>query len=359
MAQAPAFDSLRSLRPAGPAPTVRPAVVNAMTVDVEDYYQVSAFERVVARERWPEYESRVAANTDRLLGIFAESGVRATFFVLGWVAERDASIVRRIAAAGHEIASHGYGHRLVYDQKPEEFRDDVRRGRALLQAASGQPVMGYRAPSFSITGRSLWALDILIEEGFTYDASIFPIRHDRYGIPTAPRHAFWIGKGCCDARLPPSRSALAWQAPPSRSALAWRPAPSPGGYGEASRPSDRPGLLEIPGSTIRLAGLNLPVGGGGYFRILPYWWTRTGIRRLNEKEGRPAIVYLHPWEVDPKQPRLAGSPLSRFRHYRNLEETEARLRRLLADFRFGPVEGTIVGASAEPTNAQGDSEESG
>ncbi len=302
-----------------------------MTVDVEDYYQVSAFERVVARERWPEYESRVAANTDRLLGIFAESGVRATFFVLGWVAERDASIVRRIAAAGHEIASHGYGHRLVYDQKPEEFRDDVRRGRALLQEASGQPVMGYRAPSFSITERSLWALDILIEEGFTYDASIFPIRHDRYGIPDAPRHPFWVSEGV-------EKSGVARA---SKAGNGCWPA-SASGYGEASRPSDRPGLLEIPGSTIRLAGLNLPVGGGGYFRILPYWWTRTGIRRLNEKEGRPAIVYLHPWEVDPKQPRLAGSPLSRFRHYRNLEETEARLRRLLADFRFGPIAGTIV-----------------
>ncbi|HEY5471757.1 MAG TPA: XrtA system polysaccharide deacetylase, partial [Candidatus Limnocylindrales bacterium] len=278
-----------------------------MTVDVEDYFQVSAFARVVARERWPEFESRVAANTDRLLGIFAEAGVRATFFVLGWVAERDASIVHRIAAAGHEIASHGYGHRLVYDQKPEEFRDDVRRGRALLQEASGQPVMGYRAPSFSITERSLWALDILIEEGFTYDASIFPIRHDRYGIPTAPRHAFWIGKGTAEQ----GSSAFASGLRPDRPGF-------PSGFGGTTNPGT--GLVEIPGSTIRLAGLNLPVGGGGYFRILPYWWTRTGIRRLNEKEGRPAIVYLHPWEVDPKQPRLAGSRLSRFRHYRNLEE---------------------------------------
>jgi polysaccharide deacetylase family protein (PEP-CTERM system associated) len=293
-------------------------------VDVEDYFHVSAFERVVARERWPEYESRVAANTDRLLGIFAEANVRATFFVLGWVAERDPLIVRRIVAAGHEIASHGYGHRLVYNQKPEEFRDDVRRGKGVLEAAIGKQVNGYRAPSFSITARSLWALDILIEEGFTYDASIFPIRHDRYGIPTAPRQPFWIGKGSCGAGLPPS----------------------PHGFGGtnlagvATKPGT--GLVEIPGSTVRFAGLNLPVGGGGYFRILPYWWTRTGIRRLNETEGRPAIVYLHPWEVDPKQPRLAGSRLSRFRHYRHLEETEVRLRRLLRDFRFGTIADTIL-----------------
>jgi polysaccharide deacetylase family protein (PEP-CTERM system associated) len=280
---------------------VQRAITNAMTVDVEDYFQVSAFERVVSRERWPEYESRVAANTDRLLALFAEFGVRATFFVLGWVAERDASIVRRIVAAGHEIASHGYGHRLVYNQKPEEFRDDVRRGKGVVEAASGKPVRGYRAPSFSITARSLWALDILIEEGFTYDASIFPIRHDRYGIPSAPRHPHTITHS----------------------------------QGSGS-------LLEVPGSTVSLAGLNLPVGGGGYFRILPYWWTRTGIRRLNEHEGRPAIVYLHPWEVDPDQPRLAGSRLSRFRHYRNLEETEPRLRRLLRDFRFGSIADTIL-----------------
>jgi polysaccharide deacetylase family protein (PEP-CTERM system associated) len=276
--------------------TARSSIVNAMTIDVEDYFQVSAFESVVAPDRWNEYESRVAANTDRVLGILADTGVRATFFVLGWVAERDPSIVRRIAAAGHEIASHGYGHRLVYDQTPAEFRDDVRRAKALLQDASGAPVLGYRAPSFSITGRSLWALDVLTEEGFRYDASIFPIRHDRYGIPSAPRHPYYA----------------------------------------------RPGLLEIPASTIRLAGTNLPVGGGGYFRLLPYWWTRAGIRRLNLAEKRPAVFYLHPWEVDPGQPRLTGSRLSRFRHYRNLAKTEGRLRRLLGDFRFGTIAETVL-----------------
>jgi polysaccharide deacetylase family protein (PEP-CTERM system associated) len=276
-----------------------PVVTNALTVDVEDYYQVSAFERVVARDRWHEYESRVAANTDRLLGIFADAGVRATFFVLGWVAERDPAIVRRIAAAGHEVASHGYGHRLVYDQSPAEFREDVRRAKDVLQVAIGRPAVGYRAPSFSIVERSLWALDVLIEEGFAYDASIFPIRHDRYGIPNAPRQPHWVRRK--------------------------------GGR-----------ILEIPGTTVRYLGTNFPVAGGGYFRLLPYWWTKQGIARVNVTEGRPAVFYLHPWEVDPAQPRLRASLLSRFRHYRNLGETERRLRRLLVDFRFGPIAETIL-----------------
>jgi len=294
------------------------SIVNALTVDVEDYFQVSAFASVVARDRWHEYESRVAANTDRLLGILAEANVRGTFFVLGWVAERDPSIVARIAAAGHEIASHGFGHRLVYELSPDEFRDDVRRGKAAIEAATGRAVQGYRAPSFSITARSLWALDVLIEEGFAYDASIFPIRHDRYGIPTAPRHPFWVS---ADKGL----ASLA--------------------QGSCAASGD---LLEIPGSTIRLAGTNLPVGGGGYFRLLPYWWTRAGIRRLNRVEERPAIFYLHPWEVDPGQPRLHGSRLSRFRHYRNLAKTEARLRRLLRDFRFGTIAETLLAPASIP-----------
>jgi polysaccharide deacetylase family protein (PEP-CTERM system associated) len=288
-------------------------IVNAMTVDVEDYFQVSAFERVVARDRWHEYESHVAANTDRLLSIFAEFDVRATFFVLGWVAERDGTIVRRIADAGHEVASHGSGHRLVYDQTPEAFREDVRRARRVLQDLSGQPVNGYRAPSFSVTERSLWALDVLIEEGYTYDTSIFPIRHDRYGIPGAPRHAYWVSSG----------------------------------VGRSFRAAEGHSLLEIPASTVRIAGTNLPMAGGGYFRLLPYWWTRFGIRRVNDVERKPAVFYVHPWEVDPSQPRLNGSRLSRFRHYQNLAKTESRLRRLLADFRFGPVAETILAAASK------------
>jgi polysaccharide deacetylase family protein (PEP-CTERM system associated) len=281
-------------------------VVNAMTVDVEEAFQVSAFESVVSPESWDRFERRVMANTDRLLDLFAEFGVRATFFVLGWVAEREPNLVRRIASAGHEVASHGYAHRLVYEQTPSAFREDVRRSRAILQGLSDQPVLGYRAPSFSITIRSLWALDILIEEGFAYDASIFPIRHDRYGIPSAPRHPFWVSKGA--------------------------------GAG--------PRLLELPGSTVRLAGANLPIGGGGYFRLLPYAWTRWGIGRVNQAERRPVMFYVHPWEIDPAQPRQPAPWLSRLRHYANLNRTETRLRRLLARFKFGTVSETFLAAGA-------------
>jgi len=269
-------------------------VVNAMSVDVEDYFQVSAFDAVVSRDSWDTRESRVSANTDRLLALFAETGVRATFFVLGWVADRRPDLVRRIVAQGHELASHGYAHRLVYDQTPEAFREDVRRAKGLLEAAGGVPVRGYRAPSYSIVERSLWALDVLIEEGYAYDASIFPIHHDRYGIPNAPRHLHVLTR--------------------------------PGGT-----------IAEAPPSTVRVGGVNLPVAGGGYFRLLPYRFTRWGIARLNRVERLPAIFYLHPWEVDPGQPRIEASLLSRVRHYRNLGQTEARLRALVREFRFTTV----------------------
>jgi polysaccharide deacetylase family protein (PEP-CTERM system associated) len=265
-----------------------------MSIDVEDYYHVSAFDRVVDRSAWNTMESRVVSNTERLLALFGEFGVRSTFFVLAWVAERHPHLVANIAAQGHEVASHGYGHELIYRQTPDVFRDDVRRARAILQDASGQAVVGYRAPSYSITTSSLWALDVLTAEGYEYDASIFPIRHDRYGIPDAPRHA----------HVRPGASGV---------------------------------LLEVPPSTVRLAGMNLPVGGGGYFRILPYWWTRWGIRRVNDTERQPAVFYLHPWEIDPDQPRLPADAIGRFRHYRNLGGTESRLRRLLTDFRFDTI----------------------
>ena len=285
-------------------------IVNALSVDVEDYYMVSAFEGTVSRGDWATYESRVASNTDRVLRILSDCDVRATFFILGWLADRDPSVVRAIAAEGHEVAAHGWDHRLVYEMTPAEFREDVRRTRQELQAISGQPVLGYRAPSFSVTEKCLWALDILAEEGFAYDTSIFPIYHDRYGIPSAPRHAFRVnGHGS------PVLSAL-----------------ESGGDGA---------LLEIPASTVRMWGINMPVGGGGYFRLLPYWWTRAGIQRLNETEGRPAVFYFHPWELDPGQPRLPASSLSRFRHYRNLGKTGERLRRLLGDFRFATLSETF------------------
>jgi polysaccharide deacetylase family protein (PEP-CTERM system associated) len=274
-----------------------------MTVDVEDYFHVSVFDGVVPRARWETLESRVERNTDRLLQIFGDADVKATFFVLGWVAERHPGLVRRIAAQGHEIASHGFAHRLVYDLTPSMFREDIRRSKGALQEAAGTRVEGYRAPSYSVTPRSLWALDVLIDEGFRYDSSIFPIHHDRYGIPVSSRHLYRL---------------------------------------------DRPGgsIIEMPGSTVRWGPFNFPVAGGGYFRILPYGWTRWGIARLNHAEARPAIFYLHPWEIDPDQPRLAAGPLGRFRHYRNLGETEGRLKQLLADFEFGPMQAVLRDALA-------------
>jgi polysaccharide deacetylase family protein (PEP-CTERM system associated) len=267
-------------------------------VDVEDYFQVSAFEGSVTRNTWGLRESRVCRNTERLLELFAATKVRATFFVLGWVAEQFPALVRRIVLEGHELASHGYEHRLVYSQTAQEFRQDLRRARIALEQAGGCPVVGYRAPSFSIVRHSMWALDVLIEEGYVYDASIYPIRHDRYGVPDWDREVHSI-----------------------------------------ERPGGR--IWELPGSTLRVAGTNLPIGGGGYFRLLPYGWTRYGIGRLNAA-GQPAVFYLHPWEIDPGQPRIPAGRLSVLRHYRNLSQTEPRLRRLLGEFCFGTVSDVLA-----------------
>jgi polysaccharide deacetylase family protein (PEP-CTERM system associated) len=279
-----------------------------MTVDVEDYFHVSVFDGVVPRRRWEALESRVCANTERLLAMFEGAGVRGTFFILGWVAERYPYLVRRVADAGHEIASHGYAHRLVYDLTPSQFREDLRRAKGVIESAAGLPVVGYRAPSYSITPRSLWAIDILIDEGYRYDASIFPIRHDRYGIPLSPRHRYRI-----------------------------------------ERPHGS--LMEVPASTVRLGPFNLPTAGGGYFRILPYAWSAWGIAHVNRVERRPAVVYLHPWEIDPEQPVLPASALGRFRHYRHLDKTEARLRRLRDEFRFAPMVDIVFRAVPEPSEA--------
>jgi len=288
--------------------STRTTIVNAMTVDVEDYFQVSAFEHTVARSQWDSFESRVVANTERLLDLFFRANVHATFFVLGWVADRYPLLVKRIADAGHELGSHGYGHRLIYDQSPAEFREDLRRSRGVISDAASAPLLGYRAPSFSVTTRSLWALDIIREEGFVYDASIFPIRHDRYGIPTSPRHFYEMEQSAGT-------------------------------------------LWECPGSTVRLAGTNLPVAGGGYFRLLPYAWTRWGISRVNRLENRPAIFYLHPWEIDPEQPRLPGPRVSRFRHYTNLDKTEERLKKLLHEFQFAPL-GNLIGLRQSSSSSE-------
>lgn len=276
-------------------------LVNALTIDVEDYFHASALASVAPRHRWDSLPSRVSANTRRLLDVMDEAGVKSTCFVLGWVARRDPDLVREIAGRGHEVCSHGFWHQLVYDQTPEEFRSDVREARALLQDLSGQPVSGYRAPSFSIVDRSLWALEVLVEEGYTYDASIFPIHHDRYGIPDAPRRIH-------------------------------------------VRQTEAGAITEVPSSTVRL-GKNLPTAGGGYFRLLPYAWTRWGIARVNS-EGMPAIFYLHPWEIDAGQPALPVSRLTRVRHYRNLDRCEARLVRMLREFAFAPL-GPLVARATE------------
>lgn len=277
----------------------RNQVINAMSVDVEEYFHASALERVAPRAQWEALPTRVGPTTRALLELFASRQVRATFFILGWVADRDPGLVRDIAAAGHEVASHGYWHEIVYSLSPAQFREDVRRSKQVLEQLVGSPVSGYRAPSFSITRKSLWALDVLLEEGYTYDASVFPVRHDRYGIPDAPRHTYRLDRG------------------------------------------DR-SITEVPPSTVRLGGQNLAVAGGGYFRLLPYMWTRTGIARLNRRERRPAIFYLHPWEIDTAQPRLPVGLTTRLRHYGNLGRTHGRLARLLDEFRFAPVADVVA-----------------
>lgn len=274
-------------------------LVNAFTVDVEDYFQVTAFERDIPRSRWPEFPSRVVRNTQRLLELLDRHRVQATFFVLGWIAERFPQLVSEIHAAGHEIGSHGYWHRLIYEQSPDEFRDDLRRSRDVLTDVIGQEIHCYRAPTFSITRKSWWALEILVEEGFTVDSSIFPVRHDRYGVPDAQP-----------------------------------------GIHRINTPSGA--ITEFPPATLRLFGRNLPVAGGGYFRLAPLSWTLRCVRSINEKAGRPLMCYIHPWEIDDQQPRLGvGSRLSRIRHYLNLGKTEQRLNQLLAHCNFGRVDAAI------------------
>jgi polysaccharide deacetylase family protein (PEP-CTERM system associated) len=281
-------------------------VLNALSVDVEDYYQVSGFERQISRDRWHDYESRVVVNTQRLLDLFAAQQVQATFFVLGWVASHYPNLVRQIDSAGHELGSHSYWHRLVYEQTAAEFRDDLVRSRQAIEDAIGATVTAYRAPSFSITRQSLWALEILAEEGFQIDSSIFPIVHDRYGIPGAR----------------PFVHQLQTAAGP---------------------------LWEFPPSVLRAGGVNWPVSGGGYFRLYPAWLTCKCLARLNQRHGEPMMFYVHPWEIDPAQPRLrAGSVTGRLRHYLNLGSTLGKLKTLLQKFRFGTISQAIAARQPEP-----------
>lgn len=280
------------------APMQFRAVANAMTVDVEDYFQVAAFEDCIRREDWSRWPLRVEGNTRRVLDLFGRHGVRATFFVLGWVAERFPALVRDIAAAGHEVASHGFGHERLTNISRGEFRDGITRTKHLLEDISGNAVQGYRAPSYSIGAATLWAHDELREAGYRYSSSVVPIRHDLYGMPAAPRFAF---------------------------------------YAQDS------GLLEIPVTTVHFAGRNWPCGGGGYFRLLPYALFRRGLKRVNRREGCSGVFYFHPWEVDPGQPRVPGASLkNRVRHYLNLARTESRLERLMRDFRFDRMDRVFI-----------------
>lgn len=279
---------------------------NALTFDVEEYFHAEAFAGVVRPEEWPTLESRVVALTERLLDTLDAGRARATFFVLGWVADRHPGLVRKIAGRGHEVACHGYAHRMIQRLTPDQFAEDVGRAKSALEDASGRAVLGYRAPTFSVTRETLWSLDVLCEAGFRYDSSIYPIVHDRYGIPDAPR------------------------------------------FPHRRRTEGGAEITEFPMSTVQVLGWRVPVAGGGYFRLAPYALTRAAIERLNRRDRQPAIVYLHPWEMDPAPPHLAMSALGRLRHSISIGDTGDKLCRLLADFSFAPAADVLVDVGLLP-----------
>ena len=273
-------------------------ITNAISVDVEDYFQVSAFEHNIDRNNWDSLEHRVARNMDRLFDIFSDSNVKVTFFILGWVAERYPDIVKKIIENGHELASHGYGHQRVSDLTREQFLEDLILSKKILEDISGCQVKGYRAPSYSIGEKNIWALEVLAETGHIYSSSIYPIQHDHYGYPEAPRFAFR---------------------------------------------DEKTGLIEIPITTMKLFSRLFPAGGGGFFRFYPYPVSRWAIKRVNETDKESTVFYLHPWEIDPGQPRQKNiSRKTNFRHYLNLDKTELRLRQLLTDFKWGRVDDVFI-----------------
>lgn len=274
-----------------------------MTVDVEDYYQVSAFSKNVSAADWDKMESRVVRNTNRILQMFSDAGIKATFFTLGWVAEREPSLVRAIADEGHEIACHGYSHQLIYNQKQSVFKEETLRAKKILEDQIQAEVLGYRAASYSITEKSRWAIDVLIEAGFKYDSSIFPVRHDRYGMPDAPKFPYM------------------------------------------QKAESGKSITEFPLSTLNLLGYRLPVAGGGYFRLYPYYFSQLALASINKFHNKPFIFYLHPWEVDPEQPRINTSALSKFRHYNNLDKCESRLKSLLDYFDFGTAREVLINSN--------------
>ncbi len=286
-------------------------IVNGMSVDVEDYFQVSAFATAVDRRDWPRFPSRVVRNTTATLDLFDEAGITATFFTLGCVAAAHPTLAREIVDRGHELASHGYEHHRVFEQSPAAFRADVERTRKTLEDVSGARVQGYRAASFSIDRRCWWAFDVLAETGHVYSSSLHPIRHDHYGAPDEPRFAF--------------------------------------------RPVDGNPLVEIPVATFELLGRRWSCAGGGFFRLLPYAWSRLGLRRLHARDGKPGIFYFHPWEIDPGQPRVPGLPArSRLRHYTNLSRMAGKLRRLMADFHWSRLDRILAGQTAGTGRAADD-----
>jgi len=322
-------------------------MLNALTIDVEDYFQVHAFSKVIYYEDWDQYECRIERNTHKILEMLNEQklpsagryafddadqsicsmrpahreAVKGTFFVLGWIAKRYPHLITEIRQEGHEIAAHGYAHKIIYHQSREQFREDIRRAKATLEDIAGCEVIGYRAPSYSITNESRWAFDVLIEEGFKYDSSIFPVRHDFYGMPGAPRFPFIISvNGNSKNELSMLDFKLASVGPPPLLNLL---------------PNS---LVEFPLSTIRISNFTIPVSGGGYFRLIPYHVIKRALQRINNRERKPFIFYLHPWEIDPGQPRIRGAGLrSFFRHYYNLGKTEGRFSRLLKEFRFTSI----------------------
>lgn len=274
-------------------------ITNAMTVDVEDYFQVSAFEPYIAKNQWDSLPHRVESNTDKILELFQTRGIKATFFTLGWVAERYPELIKRILTEGHELACHGYEHIRVTEQTPAEFRNDVARTKKLLEDLSGQEVKGYRAASYSIGKNNLWALDVLQEEGFKYSSSIYPVKHDLYGMPDAPRFIY--------------------------------------------EPIANQTFKEIPITTIRFGNKNLPCGGGGFFRFYPYALSKWAFNRVNNQEQQSGIFYFHPWEIDPDQPRQSGLNLkTRIRHYLNLQRMENRINQLLSDFKWDTMENVFL-----------------
>jgi polysaccharide deacetylase family protein (PEP-CTERM system associated) len=281
-----------------------PAITNALTIDVEDYFQVSAFAPYIRRDEWDARECRIERNMGRTLELLGQRGIKATFFTLGWIAERYPQLVRDIVAGGHELASHGFGHERATDLSEAAFTQDVERAKKLLEDLAGVPVLGYRAPSFSIGTGNLWAFDVLARAGYRYSSSIYPIKHDHYGMPDSPRFAYQLTSG----------------------------------------------LLEIPITTLRMGSRNLPSSGGGYFRLLPYALTRWMLRQVNQQDRESAIFYFHPWEIDPGQPRVAGIDLrTRFRHYVNIGRTEGRLQSLMDDFRWGRMDQIFLPGAPAPT----------